>query len=139
VPRRRHTDNRCEQAMRSRSLTLGVFVVLWLCMQESLVPMAYAAATPPIGPGWWVVLTIVPVENPDRKLSDPGRIRSAARRCGNFTVFSEPSSKFREFQPGYNIFVVGSFAASRVAEKTRTSLMKCFPNVFVKYGEFVGE
>ncbi len=112
--------------------------MLWLGLQ--LNPgRADAATSPPVGAGWWVVLQVFPADKPDRKLADPQRIESIARRCGHFVVFNEPSDKFREFQGGYNTFLVGSFAASRDAERTKTSLTRCFPDAFVKYGEFVGE
>jgi hypothetical protein len=123
--------------MRSRFFpATGLLVAVWLCMLASL-GVVRAASRPPIGPGWWVVLQLFPANGADRP--DPARIRSTAQRCGQYTIFNEPSGAFNEFQPGYNIFVIGSFASSRKAEQVKDSLTRCFPNVFVKYGEYVGK
>jgi len=88
--------------------------------------------------GWWVVVGSFPTEPWQRQQDDFNRMHSSAILCG-LDVFNDFSGKFRGFRAGYNVFVLGAFEDESIARETLATARKCFPDPYVKYGEYLGE
>lgn len=92
-----------------------------------------AASGAPNQKGWWISLGSF----------SPGNaaafqiVNSAAARCGLHT-FNDVSDNFVGFQPGYNVFVVGPYMARVDAEQMLQVAKTCFPDAYLKYGEYTG-
>jgi hypothetical protein len=88
--------------------------------------------------GWWVVVGSFPTEPPARMTGDYERTNAAVARCG-FRTFNDFSDKFRGFQPGYNVFVIGAYPSRAGAERVASKVRGCAPGAYVRYGEYLGE
>ena len=88
--------------------------------------------------GWWIVVGTFPTEPWQRQRTDLERMQSMAASC-NLELFNDFSGKFRGFQPGYNVFVVGAFESKSTATAGLQQVRMCFPDAYVKYGEYLGE
>ncbi len=65
-------------------------------------------------------------------------VNAAAAQC-RVRTFNDFSGKFRGFAPGYNVFVLGAYAAQAEAERVAKAVRGCFEGAYVKYGEYLGE
>lgn len=97
-----------------------------------------ARRPPPLDTGWWVVVGSFPSEPAERQQGDLERVGAAAKRCG-LNTFNDLSEKFVGFAPGYNVFVIGAFASRRAADAEARAARRCFPDAYVKHGEYLGE
>ena len=88
--------------------------------------------------GWWVILGSLPTEPWERMQTDYERMHAAAAPCG-LDIFNDFSSKFAGFRAGYNVFVVGAFESQSAANTSLKQARKCFPDAYIKYGEYLGE
>ena len=88
--------------------------------------------------GWWVILASFPTEPWERQSSDFNKMQAAAAPCG-LAIFNDLSGKFNGFRAGYNVFVLGAFESKSAANTQLTIARKCFPDAYVKYGEYLGE
>ncbi len=88
--------------------------------------------------GWWVILASLPTEPWERQQTDFQNMQSAAAPCG-LDVFNDLSGKFKGFRAGYNVFVLGAFESQSAANKKLEQAQTCFPDSYVKYGEYLGE
>jgi len=88
--------------------------------------------------GWWVIVGTFPNEPPERQQRDYETVRAAAARC-HLDTFNDLSAKFRGFAPGFNVFVIGAFASLTAADRLAREARRCFPDAYVKYGEYLGE
>ncbi|MCC2098820.1 MAG: SPOR domain-containing protein [Hyphomicrobiales bacterium] len=96
------------------------------------------AAAQDLSRGWWVVVGAFPTEPPQRQRADVMRMNAAAGRC-SLRLFNDFSGKFRGFNPGVNVFVIGAYASRARAQAMQTLARPCFPDAYVKYGEYLGE
>lgn len=89
--------------------------------------------------GWWVVLS-TGSDSPNRRDNGGDLVDRTAKRCG-IRTFNDLSEKFRGFKPGYNVFVLlGSpYGSKEVAEKNREIIKMCFPDSYIKFGQYLGE
>jgi hypothetical protein len=96
------------------------------------------ASAQELNKGWWVVVGAFPTDPPQRQRADVMRMNAAARRCG-VRLFNDFSGKFRGFNPGVNVFVIGAYASRSRAQAMQAVAQPCFPGAYVKYGEHLGE
>ena len=109
-----------------------------LALAAALVPGAAMAATPQRDSGWWVIVGSFPTEPAARMIHDLRRTEAAAARCG-LRTFNDFSGKFRGFDPGYNVFVIGAYPSRAEAERIRATAKKCIPEAYVRWGQYAGE
>lgn len=64
-------------------------------------------------------------------------VNARAAYC-ELQTYNDLSMKFRGFEPGYNVFVVGPFALRASADSATVAARRCFPGAYVKYAEYFG-
>lgn len=109
-----------------------------LCL--SLLPLGGAQANT-LNNGWWVILGSIAAPNngyTPRVEAGVRRAEAAARRCG-LRPFTDFSSKFRGFVPGYAVVVVGAFSSQSGARAVLAQARRCVPDAYVKRGGYAGE
>lgn len=87
---------------------------------------------------WWVIVHSEP--NPDNRDTGPANARAndALAPC-RFEAFSDWSAKWRGFQPGFSVSVLGPYHAQEEAEKVRRAASACVPDANVRQGTYAGE
>jgi hypothetical protein len=82
--------------------------------------------------GWWVVLATVPADQD---------VRETVRKLENCALrpFSDFSSKFAGFAPGFQVVVDGAYATRSEAERVRSAASRCVPEAYVKWARYLGE
>jgi hypothetical protein len=88
--------------------------------------------------GWWVIIGSFSAENTPAMTMEFREVGAPAARCG-LRSFNDFSVKFRGFQPGYNVFVVGPYTSRGDADAAVIVARRCIPDAYVKYGEYLGE
>lgn len=88
--------------------------------------------------GWWVI--VGSERNPDNRDTGPAnaRVNDALAPC-RFEAFSDWSAKWRGFQPGFSVSVLGPYHAQEEAEKVRRAASACVPDANVRQGTYAGE
>ena len=112
--------------------------VLLLSLWAAGLVFASPADAQNLSKGWWVIVASMPATDTRRMGADAQHFTAAAARCG-FTTFNDFSNKFRGFQPGYNVFVIGAFPSQPAARQALSQLQPCLPGSYIKFGEYLGE
>ena len=103
----------------------------------TLILMAFApSAIARQGSGWWVIIGSYPDDGGSEALLR--KVSGAAARCG-LESFNDTSGKFRGFQPGHMVFVVGPYPSRGAANSAAAVAKRCIPDAYVKWGEYAGE
>lgn len=104
----------------------------------SILLVAYCAipARAEVNSGWWVIVGVLPEQNPDPTASE--RLHKRIARCG-LQAFNDWSWKFSGFASGYTVYVLGAYSSKAEAIVTLTSAKKCVPDAYIKQGAYAGE
>src|SRR5258708_40281416 len=78
--------------------------------------------------GWWIIIGSFSAGTPISQ-----DVSLAAARCG-LRAFNDLSVKFRGFQPGYNVSVVGPYGSRAEADTILVVARRCIPDSYVQYG-----
>lgn len=104
-----------------------------------LVTMNVDAARAVNGTGWWVLIGSFPAESKDT-VAEHRHMEAKARPCG-LRYFNDHSGKWLGFSEGRTAFVSRGmpFPSRTQAEGERRRIRQCFPDAYVKYGQYLGE
>lgn len=109
---------------------LTLFAAIAMAWPQSAVAMRHN--------GWWVIVATYPSTPESRQSGDVREVERKAAPCG-INPFNDLSTKFRGFAPGYNVFVLGAYANQAQATTKAAAVRKCFPDAYVKQGDYMGE
>lgn len=90
--------------------------------------------------GWWIILANFKICGSEACNSREHRaqIERQAQKC-QIKVFNDFSMKFTGFSPGYEVYVVDETVTLAEAQKTLKNIKKCFPEAYIKHGDYSGE
>jgi hypothetical protein len=129
----RHGDMKLPRLQKLLNL-MSVFLIA-----SGVSSLAWAAPLEMVrNKGWWVIVGTFPTDPWERQKKDSERMNAIALRC-DAQLFNDFSQKFRGFSPGFNVFVVGAFDEKSEAEENLLKIKICFPDAYLKYGEYLGE
>ncbi len=88
--------------------------------------------------GWWVVLTSI---RDDGSMAPHNQMRafSSQMRACRIDVFSDLTTKFQGFAPGYLVGVVGAFPTEAEAQQQLANARRCAPGAYIKRARHLGE
>jgi len=93
-------------------------------------------AQEPLLNGWWVVVGVLPLNNVRPEPSQA--LHRKIANCG-FRAFNDVSSKFVGFVGGYEVYVLGAYAAKAEAAAVLAAAKRCVPDAYIKQGHYLGE
>jgi hypothetical protein len=104
------------------------------------IALAVASVAQPRAHEWawghWVIAASIAADRED-VASTIAQVAELVEKCG-YVTFHDLSAKFALFVPGSTVVVVGPFELESAAELARERIQPCVPEVYVKFGGYLG-
>ena len=105
-----------------------------------LLSICTTASASELDSNWWIILANFKICGSEACNSREHRaqIERQAQKC-QLKIFNDFSMKFSGFSPGYEVYVVDEIFTLAKAQRALKNIKKCFPEAYIKYGDYSGE